>query len=56
MNFKSLLPSLLPIVSLVGISFSGQAQAFLSSHPLLFSIVSVLAMVVNHWIPAPQSK
>ena len=51
-----LLPTLLPILSLIGVALSTTIQAAISHHALLASVVAAFVGVVNHWLPSPAAS
>jgi len=55
---KSLLPTLLPLLGTLVLAVSGTMQHvianFVGSHPVWSGVFATAALIVNHWLPAPQ--
>jgi hypothetical protein len=55
MTFKSLLPTIVLILTAVGGALAPQIQAAVAAHPTLFLGLSSIIGVVLHWLPAPNT-
>jgi len=50
---KKYLPTILPILVMIGTALAPAAQSFISSHPTTSLLVATLATIINHWLPSP---
>jgi hypothetical protein len=55
MTFKSLLPTIVLILTAVGGALAPQIQAAVTAHPTLFLGLSSIVGVVLHWLPSPTA-
>jgi hypothetical protein len=55
MSFKSLLPTIVLILTAVGTALAPQIQAVVSAHPTLFTAIASIVGVVLHWLPTPTT-
>ncbi len=51
---KKYLPSILPILVMIGAALAPAAQAFIASHPTTSLVIGTVATVLNHWLPSPK--
>lgn len=54
-----LLPTLIPLVSTLIVAVSGTVQAdlakFVGAHTVFASVLTLVGLVVNHWLPSPAT-
>lgn len=55
MTFKSLLPTIVLILTAVGGALAPQIQALVAGHPTLFTSLAAIVGVVLHWLPSPTA-
>ena len=55
MTFKSLLPTIVLILTAVGGALAPQIQALVSAHPTVFTSLAAIVGVVLHWLPSPNA-
>ena len=55
MTFKSLLPTIVLVLTAVGSALAPQIQHVVSAHPTLFTAIASIVGVVLHWLPAPTT-
>ena len=55
MSFKSLLPTIVLILTAVGTALAPQIQHVVSAHPDLFTSLAAIVGVVLHWLPSPNT-
>jgi hypothetical protein len=56
MTFKSLLPTLVLILTAVGGVLAPQIQHAVSAHPTLFTSVATIVAALLHWLPSPTAS
>lgn len=50
------LPTLLPLLTTVGVALSPVAQAALMHHPVISTVLATVGAIINHLLPSPVSK
>ena len=55
MTFKSLLPTIVLILTAIGGALAPQIQHAVSAHPTIFTSIASIVGVVLHWLPAPTA-
>lgn len=54
--WATLLPSLIPVATLIGTAVAPAMQHLIAAHPVLATVAAAVLAVVNHWIPSPSQS